>query len=459
MSTDNPTTPSPQVVRRASTAGFLGTVVEAYDFLVYVFLIAYTAPLFFPSDDPVTGTLASLAVLGTGFLARPLGGLFFGQLGDRRGRRFTLMITIVGMGATTTLIGLLPTYATIGVFAPVLLVILRLLQGFSAGGELIGSTTFVSEHAGKNNHGKLSAVTPIGFAVGSSLAPGVVALLTFLLSEGSMADWGWRVPLLLSLPMTATCLILRLRLEDSPEYRRIVSEKKVPKAPLKELFSNHARTLARVIVLSASVLMIGYIAAAYLPVFLRQEVGMKPGTAAAVASLGSAIGISASIGAAFIVDRLGRKRTLILLMGILGVTILPVMYVMKATGGNFGVTVLTFALIAGIAGAAAVPAYAAFTALFPAGVRFSGAAIGFGIGSALGGGFGPYLAGQFTAWTGNPFAPAFLVIVAAIVGVAVMVPVPSRGVADDTGRIDGKLVDKGTKTRPEPDAHTADRVR
>lgn len=443
MTTADSSKPSPEVVRRAGVAGFLGTVVEAYDFIVFVYLIAYTSPLFFPSDDPFTGVLTSLAVLGTGFLARPLGGIFFGRLGDRRGRRYVLMVTIVGMGAATTLIGVLPTYAHIGIAAPLLLVLLRLVQGFTAGGELMGSTTFVTEHGTARNHGFLSSVTPIGFALGTVLGPGVVALVTVVLSEETMADWGWRIPLLLSLPMTAVCLLLRLRLEDSPEFRRIAAANEVPKSPLRELVSGHWRTLLKMITLSASVLMIGYIASAYLPIFLQREVGLAPGTTAAILSLGSAVGISFGVITAFIVDRLGRRGTLILLMAILGGAILPVMYLMKAVDGNFLITLLAYSVIGGIGGAAAIPAYAAFTALFPVRVRYSGAAIGFGIGSAIGGGFGPYLAGQLTAWTNNSYAPAFLVIFAAIVAIAVMFAVPSRGVADDDGRIDGRPVDRG----------------
>ncbi|MCF8589144.1 MFS transporter [Gordonia liuliyuniae] len=439
-------TPSPAIVRRASTAGLLGTVVESYDFIVYVFVIAYTAPLFFPSDSSTAATLASLAALGTGFVARPLGGLFFGRLGDRRGRRFTLVTTIVAMGISTTLIGLLPTYSTIGVAAPILLVVLRLAQGFAAGGEQMGSTTFISEHAGKSNHGRLSAVTPIGFTVGTAVAPAVVTLVSFILSDAAMNDWGWRIPLLLSLPLTATCLLLRTRLEDSPEFRRIADESQPVRDPLRELFRQYWRVVIRLVILSAAILMIGYILAAYLPVYLNQEVGVEPGRAAAIAAVGTAGAIIVLMVSAMIIDRLGRRGTLVVLLVVLGCVIFPVMYSMKATDGNFTVSALGYALTTGLSGAAAIPAYAALTAVFPARVRYSGAAIAFGLGSAIGGGAGPYLAAKVTAVSGNPYSAAVLIVIAAVVAIVAFGTIPTRGVADDDGRIDGASDDRQPRT-------------
>lgn len=449
MTIDPAVAPSPGLVRRASFAGFLGTVVEAYDFFVYTYLIVYTAPLFFPNEDPVVGVLSSLLVLGSGFLTRPLGGLFFGRLGDRRGRRLTLMITVLGMGTATTLIGLLPTFATIGVAAPILLVTLRLLQGFSAGGELMGSTTFVSEHASARNHGLLSTITPLGFAAGTALAPGAVALVTALLSEQVMSEWGWRVPLLLSLPLTAACLLLRLGLEDSPEFRRLAEAHQIPRSPVRELFAGYGRPLLAVTVLSAAVLMIGYIIAAYIPLFLQQHAGFAAGTTALMASIQGLVAIVFTATTALVIDRLGRRTTMVAVMGALAVAFLPVLVLMKSTG-SFAISLTGFALLGGLSGAAAAPAYAALTAMVPARVRYTGAALGFGLGSALGGGAGPWLAARLTAATGDPFASAYLAIGAALTGIAVISRLPSRGVADDDGRFTGEDRYDAPARVPEP---------
>ena len=425
--------PSAAIVRRASLAGFLGTVVESYDFFVYTYLIVYTAPLFFPSDDKVVSVLSSLLVLGSGFLSRPLGGLFFGRLGDRKGRRLTLMVTIIGMGVATAAMGLLPTYEAIGIAAPLLLVLFRLCQGFAAGGELAGSTTFVSEHATKNNHGLLSTITPLGFSAGTAIAPAVVAALAAVLSEDVMGDWGWRIPMLLSIPLTLTCLLLRLGLEDSPEFKRLAAEHKVPRTPVRDLISGYWPQLAKVTLLSAAVLMIGYIVAAFIPLFLQDQAGFAPGTTAAMATVSGIAAIVFTLVAGLVIDRLGRRTLMFVLLGAVAVLFYPILSLMQANDGNVIVAVLGFAVLGGLGGAAASPAYAALTATFPARVRYTGAALGFGLGSAIGGGFGPWLSAQLTETTGNIYSPAFLAIAASLIGMTVIASLPSRGVSTDDG--------------------------
>ncbi len=271
--------PSAGLIRRASLAGFFGTAVEAYDFMVFTFLIAYLSPpKFFPSDDPTTGILSSLAVLGTGFLARPIGGIAFGRIGDRYGRRFTLILTISGMGGATILMGLLPTHSAVGILAPpALLVLTRLMQGFFAGGEQMGSATFVTEHASTKNYGVLSAMTPSGFAFGAAVAPLVVAVTTSLSSEDTMASWG-----LAHSPSSCLCrscctfCICVRGSRNHPSSRN--SPASTRSSPPRCVWSSSGTpvTLLRVIAISTSVLAIGYVIPAYMPLFLRQEVGMPP---------------------------------------------------------------------------------------------------------------------------------------------------------------------------------------
>ncbi|MFC7446549.1 MFS transporter [Rhodococcus daqingensis] len=417
--------PSHSLVRRASLAGFFGTAVEAYDFMVFTFLIAYLSPQFFPSDDPAAGILSSLVVLGTGFLARPVGGIVFGRIGDRFGRRFALISTISGMGGATVLMGLLPTHSAVGILAPVLLVLTRLLQGFFAGGEQMGSATFVTEHASVKNYGILSAMTPVGFAFGGTLAPLFVAVTTSLSSEEVMASWGWRIPLLMSLPLMLYVLFLRTRLEESPDFKELADKHEVQSSPVRSVVTRYPVTLLRVIALSASVLAIGYVVPAYMPLFLQREVGMAPGTTAWLATAGSAFAIAVGFAAGFMIDRSGRRNTMILGLGIILVAMFPIMYLIKATGGNLIVTALGHMLLVGLAGASAVPVYATLTSAFPAAVRYTGAAIGFGLGSAIGGGAGPYLAGKLTAATGNPYAASVVVGAAALLGVVVIATMPN----------------------------------
>ena len=418
-------TPSPTLVRRASLAGFFGTTVEAYDFMVFTFLIAYMGPQFFPSDNPATSVLSSLAVLGTGFLARPIGGIIFGRIGDRHGRRFALIATIGGMGLATILMGALPTYAAVGIVAPLLLVLTRLMQGFFAGGEQMGSATFVTEHATAKNYGILSAMTPVGFAMGAVLAPMVVALTTSLTSEETMADWGWRIPLVMSLPLMLFVLYLRNRLEESPDFKELAAKQAVQSSPVRSVVTKYPATLARVIALSASVLAIGYVVPAYMPLFMQQEVGMVPGTTAWIATAASSFAVVLGFTAGFMVDRVGRRNTMVVGMSMLLVGMFPIMYFIKVSGGSLWIATPGHMLLGALAGAVAVPVYATLTSAFPAAVRYTGAAIGFGLGSAIGGGFGPFLAGSLTEMTGNSYAASVVVGAAALLGIIVIVTMPN----------------------------------
>ncbi|GAA1844253.1 glycine betaine/L-proline transporter ProP [Pseudonocardia ailaonensis] len=445
-STETSGAPSRKKVRRAQQAGFLGTLVEAYDFFVYTYLVLYTAPLFFPADNPTSGVLASLLTLGAGFLARPIGGLVFGWMGDRRGRRFTLLVTVTMMGGATLLIGLLPTYQQVGVLAPVLLVVVRLLQGFSAGGELMGAATYVSEHSSKGNRGRLSSVTPLGFTAGTVLAPAVVALVTLLVGPASMGSWGWRVPLLLSLPLAVLCLALRSRLDDSPEFEKLAEEQALARTPVREVVRHHFPALIRVILLGAVVLLSGYVVAGYVPVFLQQQAGIAPGTAATMAAVANCVGIPVVFAAGLLIDRIGKRPVMVLLLGTLTVVALPALMLIKHSGGVWILVVVAFAVLAALASSSSVPAYAAFTGLFPARVRYTGAAFGFGLGSALGAGFGPYLAAQLSVSTGNIYAPAFLMMGVSVIGIVVILTTPNT----DAGADVPDTLAAGVDARPQP---------
>jgi len=269
------------VGRRAALAGMLGTVVENYDFVMYAFVLVYTAPVFFPGGDPTTAILTSLLVFGVGFVARPLGGIVFGRIGDRRGRRFTLLFTVGLMGFATVLIGVIPGYASIGVWAPVLLVVARLAQGLSAGGEVIGAATYVIESSTPGRRGLFSSATPLGAVLGTALAPAVVGLCTVVLGAGTMAAWGWRVPFLISLPLTIGCLLFRLRIEESPEFADLVRHEDRAVAPVKEAIRGYWRQVILAGVLALVILFAGYTFNAYLPIYMTTVVvAIQPGAAA-----------------------------------------------------------------------------------------------------------------------------------------------------------------------------------
>ncbi|MEB8340237.1 MFS transporter [Streptomyces endophyticus] len=201
--------------RRAAFAAAAGTAIEYYEFGVYGYLAVVIGPHFFPSDNPTASLLATLAVFGSAFLMRPIGGIVLGRLGDRLGRKPVLVVTVVGMGSATAAVGLLPTAASVGTAAPLALLLVRLVQGFFAGGEVTGSATYLAESAPPGKRGFFGAFTPVGVAVGGGTAALVAGTVTTVLSDAQLESYGWRIPFLLSIPLIAAALLARHRLEDS----------------------------------------------------------------------------------------------------------------------------------------------------------------------------------------------------------------------------------------------------
>ncbi len=229
-------------MKRLAFASIAGTALEYYDFAVYNTLAALVFnQLFFPDVDPLTGTLLAFATYWVGYLSRPFGGILFGHLGDRRGRRYVLVLTLLIMGICTTLIGLLPTYQTAGVLAPILLVALRFLQGMALGGEWAGAVLLSVEHGTEGQRGRNASFAQMGPSTGMLLATGAVALTTWLMPEDTLLDWGWRVPLLASVLLVAFGLWLRLGVPETPEFLKL--DRANSRAPIGEVLRGHWRQL------------------------------------------------------------------------------------------------------------------------------------------------------------------------------------------------------------------------
>ena len=240
------------VARRAAMASATGTAVEYYEFSIYGYMATIIAPLFFPGDNPAAALLATLAVFGIAFVIRPIGGVLLGRLADRIGRRRVLLSTVIGMGTATALIGVLPTTAQIGLAAPVLLVLLRLSQGFFAGGEVVGAAAFVAESSPNGRRGFFGAFTPLGVAVGGALGAIVCGITTGLLSAEQLQAWGWRIPFFLSIPLVIFSFHMRHNVEETPEFKAFLAKDKPPVAPVKEVFGKNLPALLRVIVFASA---------------------------------------------------------------------------------------------------------------------------------------------------------------------------------------------------------------
>ncbi|MBV6756202.1 MFS transporter [Rhodococcus opacus] len=405
--------------RKSAVAGFLGTFVEYYDFSVYGFLVVFTAPLFFPSANPTTSVLASLGAFAGGYVMRPLGALFFGSLGDRRGRRIALLVTIVGMGVSTMIMGLLPTYASIGVLAPILLIVARLLQGFCAGGEIVGAATLVAESSPDRKRGLLQSFVTLGSGWGVAAAPAVVGLVSAIVGTQAMGTWGWRIPLLVSVVFTLLCLAYRLRLDDSPEFENIAATTEVDKTPVRTAIRAHWRSILAVAVLVLAITCTTAVLLSYMNIYMIKIAEIPPTTVYWLSAIVIALGSFGYLFGGMAVDRIGAKASLLIGYGGCAVLIYPAMLTMTSNASLIVIGALYCAAV--LFNSFSTPSvYLTFTQAFPTEVRYTGAAIGFNLGAVIGGGFTPYAAAWLTDVTGRPQSPALLVVAAAVVGVAMM---------------------------------------
>lgn len=404
-----------RAVTRLLAGGVVGSLVEFYEFSVYAVLATTLAAVFFPSVDPTTGLLSTLAVFAVAFFARPLGGFVWGAIGDRIGRKRTLALTVLLMSGATAVMGLLPGYAAIGVAAPVLLVVLRFVQGVSAGGEISGAVSFIAEHAPDRRRGLYVGMISVGSVVGTllgSLLPGILALT---LSTPDMQSWGWRIPLVAALPLGLIGLYIRSRLDETPFFLTMRRERARAGNPVRAALSGSAqrRLLVTAFCLVAVNASSFYMIVGYLPSFATKSLKLSGGQAFAPSLVALAACLLAEVGGAWLSDRIGRRP--VLLGSGLGLLVLAYPSFLLITSGTFGLIVCGLVLFGLLAGAYAAVINAALTELFPTRVRVSGHGITYNLSVALFGGSAPYLLTWVGGVTGSTMVGAFYVIVLAVV--------------------------------------------
>lgn len=400
---------TPADTKRAATSGFVGTLIEYYDFSLYGYMALVIAPLFFPSGDTTTSLLAALAVFGTAYLVRPLGGIVFGHIGDKHGRKTALLGTLICMGIGSTLMGLLPTFEQAGYTATALLVLVRLLQGFSAGGEVGGSATFISESTPVHLKATFGAFTPMGATGGFALAAAVAGAVTALTTAEQMSSWGWRIPFLLALPLTLLCIWARTRIKETYQS----DPKKKEHSPLAALFRMQPKALLQSTAISAATNGTAYIGLTYMSIHLITQLGYPRSSVYWVATL--AIGISAiamPLGG-YIGDKIGLRR--LMLVGLIGYILLtwPMMALM---GHGLGIATIAYIILMLNTVATQVSAYTLLPLLYSPQYRYTGVATGWNFGVIIAGGTAPYVAVMLVQLTGNKLSPALFVITAAIIG-------------------------------------------
>lgn len=410
--TSSPVPSSPATLRKVTIAAAAGTVVEWFDFAIYGFLAPIIAKVFFPDENHLVGLLQTFAVFAVAFALRPVGGAFFGMLGDRIGRKRVLALTVMLMSGATVAMGVLPGYATIGVWAAVLLTLARSLQGFSAGGEYAGAVTYVIEHASPNQRSRYSSWMPAATFGSFAVAALMCYLLTANLSTEAMNGWGWRIPFLVAAPMGLVAFYIRRRLQESPLFAEIADDSKTTHARLGTTLRQQWRpmlTLGGYISLTA---LSFYTFSTYMTTFLR-EVVLLPADQVLmtnVAALAFAAVLSPVLGR--VCDKVGRKAMMTASSILLGALAVPA-YLLASQGG-LGNAFLSQILLATGAVAANVVTAVLLSEVFPTAVRYTASAITYNVSYAIFGGTAPFVATFLIATTGNKLAPAlYLTVIAA----------------------------------------------
>ena len=399
---------------RAITAAVAGNLIEWYDFTVYSFVAVIIGKHFFPSEDPQLSLLTTYAVFGIGFVARPLGGILIGRLGDRAGRRTALVLGMALMTFGTTLIGLLPDYKQIGVAAPLLIVFARLCQGFAIGGEWGNSAAFLVEWAPNGRRGFYGSFQSCSTTAGTLLGSGAAALLFTLLGTAAMSDWGWRIPFLISGALSGFIVVMRRTMAEPPVYRAAVTEA----AAVEPVTSNATRTLRAVgVILPFTVGT--YVYLNYLPTFIITQVKMSP--SATLWSSTIAALISAFCGPLFgaMSDRIGRKPQL-LATGALFVVLPVPFFMLLLSRPGFGVILavqIVFYCSQALVGSIAA---ATLSELFPTRIRTTWMTAVYAITVSVFGGFAPFIVTFLITATGKPIAPVFYIMAAGAVSLAII---------------------------------------
>ncbi len=408
------------LLKRAVGASALGNCMEWFDFGVYSYLAATVGKVFFPGASPGAQLISSFATFAAAFVVRPLGGLVFGPLGDRIGRQKVLATTMIMMAAGTFCIGLIPSYDTIGIAAPILLLLARMVQGFSTGGEYGGATTFVAEYSPDRRRGFLSSWLDFGTFVGYALGSALVTILNLALSDDQMLSWGWRLPFLIAGPLGVIGLYMRLKLEESPAFQQQLDEHEKNMAQesagseFRTIVKRHWRPLLICMGLVLLYNVTNYMVTGYLPTYQTETLGRSTSFADLLVLIGMVWIVLLITFLGRLSDHVGRRP--LYAVGAVAMILLavPSFLLLKAdgtVGPVFGVLILATLLAC-----FAAPSAATLPALFPTAVRYAAMGIGFNFAVAAFGGTTPLFTEALVNATGNDLVPAYYLMVAGVIG-------------------------------------------
>ncbi|NQD64336.1 MHS family MFS transporter [Bacillus haikouensis] len=401
-------------MKKVTMASFVGALMEWYDFFLYGIAAAVVFnKLFFPNEDPLIGTIASFASFAIGFLARPIGGVIFGHYGDKIGRKKILVITMMLMGVATFLIGVIPTYENIGIWAPILLVFLRIIQGFGLGGEYGGAALLVIEHSPRNKRGFWGGLLQSATSTGLLLATGVFSLVSMLPDE-AFFSWGWRIPFLISIILLFVGTFIRLNIQETPAFQEVKDTGKEAKLPILELIKTYPKAIFIALGARLGETVSSNLLNAFAIAYVSTQLGLPESVALNAIFVAAAVGIIACPVFGALSDRIGRKP--VYLISTLFLVIFSVPYFMLL---NTEVTfIIWLAVVLGyVVGPTMMFSVQSvfFTEMFGTNVRYSGLSIAYQVSAALGG-FTPLIATSLLAWNdGKPWYVAIYLMIIAII--------------------------------------------
>jgi MFS family permease len=393
-------------------ASSAGTMIEWYDFYIFGSLGTILAPLFYPPGDPAIQFLVLLATFATGFLVRPFGAIVFGRIGDLVGRKYAFLLTLLIMGGATTVIGLLPTYKQIGIFAPIILVTLRLLQGLALGGEYGGAATYVAEHAPDHQRGYYTSYIQTTATLGLFLSLGVILITRLTMGDAEFKEWGWRIPFLLSVLLVAMSYYIRMKLKESPLFAGMKAAGKTSRKPLSETFRNPANRKLMVLALigaTAGQAVVWYTGQFYSLFFMQTELKINFVTANIIVAIALFAATPFFVVFGKLSDRIGRKKIIMAGCLIAALTYYPIYKAMHrfAGGGvNPNVFILSFLIFIQVIYVTMVygPIAAFLVELFPTRIRYTSMSLPYHFGNGWFGGLTPFISTYIVTVTGNIFA-------------------------------------------------------
>ncbi|WP_231987836.1 MFS transporter [Mycobacterium sp. 852002-51152_SCH6134967] len=410
-------------MKKAIAASAVGNYTEWFDYGLYAYGVSYISTAIFPGDG-ATATLLALMTFAVSFLVRPLGGFVWGPLGDRLGRRRILAITILVMAGATLCVGLVPTYATIGIWAPVLMVILRMIQGFSTGGEYGGAATFMAEYAPARRRGVMGSFLEFGTLAGFSTGALLMLGFSLILSDDPMNVWGWRLPFLIAAPLGLIGLYLRTRLDETPVFKELEQTGRQEQnigAEFKDLLAQYGGPILRLGGLVVALNVVNYTLLTYMPTYLEQSIGLSTDMSLVVPIIGMLSMMIFLPFAGLASDRFGRKP--VWWISLIGLFIAGIPMFMLMSTGVIG-AVIGFAVLGLLYVPQLATISATFPAMFPTQVRYAGFAIAYNVSTALFGGTAPAVNDWLIGVTGDNLVPAYYMMGACIVGAIALTKLP-----------------------------------